>query len=386
MKERVLNKWLGALIGCICMYMLIGLNTLEVRADEGGCSYVANGMHAVGVEQYIDGHWYLQDQQTGNYVRGFVYLEDAGKMVYYNPADGQMLYGEQCVDGHWYFLNPHTGAVSYGFQYIENADKWVFYDRETGWMQYGEQCIDGHWYLLNSYTGAVTYGFQYIEKDNKWVFYDRVMGWMLYGEQCIDNGWYYLDPMTGAVSYQWTWLPNSEKWVYYDAFSGRMCHEWHNVGGKMHYFDKYTGELRFASNEMYDAWLMAQNMGSQTEYLMMINNSACRLFIFQGSKGNWTPLFDWACSPGKDSTPTVRGNYKVAARGLHFGEDKGYTCYYWTQFYGDYLFHSILYYPGSMNPMEPWLGQRLSHGCVRLSIENARWIYDRIPRGTKVYS
>ena len=153
----------------------------------------------------------------------------------------------------------------------------------------------------------------------------------------------------------------------------------------MHYFDKYTGELRFASNEMYDAWSMAQNMSSQTQYLMMINNSACRLFIFQGSKGNWTPLFDWVCSPGKDSTPTVRGNYTVAARGLHFGEDKGYTCYYWTQFYGDYLFHSILYYPGSMNPMEPWLGQRLSHGCVRLSIENARLIYDMIPRGTKVY-
>lgn len=143
---------------------------------------------------------------------------------------------------------------------------------------------------------------------------------------------------------------------------------------------------QFSSPEMYDAWRMAQGMSSQTNYLILINNAACRVFIFQGSKGNWTPLHDWVCSPGKPSTPTVRGFYNVAARGTHFGEDKGYTCYYWTQFYGDYLFHSILYYPYSMRVQEGELGKQLSHGCVRLSIENARWIYDNIPRGTRVYS
>ena len=26
----------------------------------------------------------------------------------------------------------------------------------------------------------------------------------------------------------------------------------------------------------------------------------------------------------------------------------------------------------------------LSHGCVRLQIDNAKWIYDNIPSGTKV--
>lgn len=30
------------------------------------------------------------------------------------------------------------------------------------------------------------------------------------------------------------------------------------------------------------------------------------------------------------------------------------------------------------------LGMRLSHGCVRLAIENAKWIYDNIPSGTTV--
>ena len=30
------------------------------------------------------------------------------------------------------------------------------------------------------------------------------------------------------------------------------------------------------------------------------------------------------------------------------------------------------------------LGINASHGCVRLALSNAKWIYDNIPRGTKV--
>ena len=34
--------------------------------------------------------------------------------------------------------------------------------------------------------------------------------------------------------------------------------------------------------------------------------------------------------------------------------------------------------------MDGRLGMHLSHGCVRLDIDNAKWIYDNIPYGTKV--
>ena len=36
--------------------------------------------------------------------------------------------------------------------------------------------------------------------------------------------------------------------------------------------------------------------------------------------------------------------------------------------------------------MDDRLGMHLSHGCVRLNINNAKWIYDNIPRGTTVVS
>ena len=34
--------------------------------------------------------------------------------------------------------------------------------------------------------------------------------------------------------------------------------------------------------------------------------------------------------------------------------------------------------------MDGRVGVGVSHGCVRLQLENARWIYNNISRGTKV--
>ena len=46
--------------------------------------------------------------------------------------------------------------------------------------------------------------------------------------------------------------------------------------------------------------------------------------------------------------------YQVYGKGYSFGH--GYTCYYYTQFYGDYLFHSSPYYVNSNRVMDPTMG------------------------------
>lgn len=67
------------------------------------------------------------------------------------------------------------------------------------------------------------------------------------------------------------------------------------------------------------------------------------------------------------------------------GQLATFTCWYYTQFYGNYLFHSVLYNRGSMTHIQDGtLGKQVSHGCVRLDINNAKWLYDNIPNGTKV--
>lgn len=121
---------------------------------------------------------------------------------------------------------------------------------------------------------------------------------------------------------------------------------------------------------------------SSTNWLLLVNLSSCKVGVYQGGRGSWQQVFYWDCGPGKPSTPTVTGEFTVTGKGYSFGH--GYTCYYYTQFYGDYLFHSIKYYQGTFNVMDGRLGVQVSNGCVRLALQNAKWLYENIPYGTKV--
>ena len=139
--------------------------------------------------------------------------------------------------------------------------------------------------------------------------------------------------------------------------------------------------IRVITNKMLSK---AQSFSSNTKWLILVDTKSNKVGIYYGSKGNWTQKKYWSCTSGAASTPTVKGSFTVQSKGLSFGS--GYTCWYYTQFYGNYLFHSVLYNPGSKTSIQDGrLGINASHGCVRLSLSNAKWIYDNIPRGTKVY-
>ncbi|WP_346708054.1 L,D-transpeptidase family protein [Massilistercora timonensis] len=128
----------------------------------------------------------------------------------------------------------------------------------------------------------------------------------------------------------------------------------------------------------------AQSYSSQTKWLILVDTKKNKVGIYYGRKGDWEEKRSWDCTTGKASTPTPKGIFTVKARGLSFGSST-YTCWYYTQFYGDYLFHSVLYNKGSKSSIQDGrLGMNLSHGCVRLKLSNAKWIYDNIPSKTKV--
>jgi hypothetical protein len=210
------------------------------------------------------------------------------------------------------------------------------------------------------------------------------------------GSWHYAYD-SGAEAIGWASINGS--WYYFNG-SGAMQTGWLNWGGKSYYLDPSTGKMAtgFAAGSYFDpdgAWLcysweassavnLARSVGSSTNYLLLIDNSNCTTWVFKWVNGDWCAIYKWVCSPGKASTPTVRGTYYIGSRGYSFGQ--GFTCYYWTQFYGNYLFHSVLYYEGSRTVMDGTLGVPASHGCVRLDINNAYWINQNIPSGTRVYS
>ena len=144
----------------------------------------------------------------------------------------------------------------------------------------------------------------------------------------------------------------------------------------------YYTEKKFTSGPDATMYARANLYSSPSSYLIMVDGQTHRVGIYQGKKGMWQCVKYWACGDGKASTPTVRGEFNVGSRGYYFDSGK-YRCFWWTQFYGNYLFHSVLCWPdGSV--ANGTVGVGISHGCVRLEKQNAKWIYDNIPKGTKV--
>ncbi len=94
-------------------------------------------------------------------------------------------------------------------------------------------------------------------------------------------------------------------------------------------------------------------------------------------------------STGTPDQPTPVGSFRLQNRGeWFFSRRYGQGGFYWVSFknWGEYLFHSV---PTDQHkriiPEEAAkLGTPASHGCVRLSLEDARWFYENMPAGTRV--
>lgn len=137
-------------------------------------------------------------------------------------------------------------------------------------------------------------------------------------------------------------------------------------------------------NNNATAFVNSSDFSSPTEYFIWVDTKKIKVNIFRGSKNKWNLIYSYLCTIGKKSTPTPKGTFSIGIKGLYFGVERGYKCWYYTQFKGNYLFHSIIYnLDGSVR--DGRLGMALSDGCVRLAKENAKWIYDNIPESTKVY-
>jgi lipoprotein-anchoring transpeptidase ErfK/SrfK len=133
-------------------------------------------------------------------------------------------------------------------------------------------------------------------------------------------------------------------------------------------------------------YYIAQKFSSPTNWLILLDRGARIVQLYTGSRGNWTENKRIVCDVGKPSTPTVTGEFNLGSKMLYFltGEDR---CWYASQITGGYLFHSVIY-DGQSSPVrivDGTLGAAVSHGCVRMEINNAKYIYDNVPSGSKIY-
>lgn len=126
---------------------------------------------------------------------------------------------------------------------------------------------------------------------------------------------------------------------------------------------------------------------SDTDYLIWTDVYRQLTYIFKGEKGNWNLVKTMKCSTGKNKSLTPSGEFKIEYKFPYFGMDKGYRCKNALVIFRDYMYHSILFdVTGKyVRTGQYQLGQRVSHGCIRLSEEDSAWLYKNIPEYTKVY-
>lgn len=123
-------------------------------------------------------------------------------------------------------------------------------------------------------------------------------------------------------------------------------------------------------------------------YWIKVNTKQNVVTVYKKSGNDYIPIKAMVCSTGKSKSPTPLGTYRMKTKigwcklvGNVWGR-------YSIVIKGNYLFHSVPLKKKSRNSMQPKeynkLGTNCSHGCVRLATMDAKWIWDKCPKGTKI--
>lgn len=124
-----------------------------------------------------------------------------------------------------------------------------------------------------------------------------------------------------------------------------------------------------------------------TNFWIDVSLTKQRVFLMN----NQTTLYTMYASTGSDESPTPSGTFYIQPEHgeAFYNANSGEGAKYWRSFldHGIYLFHSVpTDQAGHFIPSEAAeLGKKSnSHGCIRLSVADAKWFYTNIPVNTKV--
>ena len=328
----------------------VDFNCNTIEKNENGWWYLKGGkvdFNYNGIGYNSNGWWYCRggkvDFKYNGYAEGTV---NGVKGIYY--FQGSKLSTVSTVakyNGTWVYVN--KGRVDYSYTgFGQNQYGWWFF--ENGKLDFNRRGV---------YKGTVN-------GSNAW--------WN------VEGGKVTLDKTTIGANSNGEWYCKNGKVEF--NYNGDF-----NYNGET---DKIKGGKVVTSVDQQRMQNKAQEYSSDTGYLILINRDDSKVMVLEGYYGNWSCKFYCDCNCGSPEHFTPPGTFRTTSlHMLYFGPDDEYRCWYATQFYGDVLFHSVLYQGGEDAPntiIDGRLGVNTSKGCVRLQIENAKWIYNNIPTGTKV--
>ena len=145
-----------------------------------------------------------------------------------------------------------------------------------------------------------------------------------------------------------------------------------------------------ADEETQRLLFSADPVGDWTEYKLEISLDDQYVYVYElNDQGEYEQIDAFICSTGLgDSTP--RGIFTKTQPLDRWHYFTKFECWaqYAYQIEGDILFHSVLYSYRDTSTLRVnsvyALGSKASHGCVRLQVEDAKWIYENCASGTVV--
>lgn len=123
-------------------------------------------------------------------------------------------------------------------------------------------------------------------------------------------------------------------------------------------------------------------------YIRINRKQNCITIYTLDEQGEYTvPYKAMICSTGLYNA-TPRGTFQISTKYRWRELYGGVYGQYATRIHGGVLFHSVPYYKKSESALctdkYNKLGQQASMGCVRLTVEDAKWIAENCPAGTTV--
>lgn len=396
------------------------------------------GAMAIGMTQ-VEGKTYIfadsknfPNNKLGMRLSGF--RKYNGKVYYLSPDNGVMQTGWKTIQGYKYYFGTN-GVRREGFQKV-GSKKYYFapysFDKKhPGRMVTGISKIGGKYYYLNKY-GVLKTGWIVDNGVRGW--YDcngaaGKTGWKKKGDEWFymkangmaRTGWlklnatstYFLDKAAkGAMVVGPKKMP-SGKIVFFDTEGRRATTVgWKGFGEYYYYTNKYgtcyvnktidgikldsLGRTKMSTMDM-----KAQGYSSNTNYLVLCDKSTYTVCIYKGSKGHWTRIKGpWNCTHGGSRTPaytsdgkekyiTFTGRLTKRSATWGWGDFEYTSAAFCMNLSSGNFFHSVLFNKGSrsnpynLSPVDGNLRTNWSHGCIRLALPNAEWVWDNIPAGTR---
>ncbi len=158
--------------------------------------------------------------------------------------------------------------------------------------------------------------------------------------------------------------------------------------------DQRTWEALFAEEGAVDT-LSTPKPAAKVPYFFEVDvrNQLTKVWKYDEQTKDYTILYKtFLCSTGTTSHPTAPGTYTLNGRRSTWAEFPnwgGGMAQYWVRIDEYNAFHSLLYSTNDQMALVVSsynkLGQRASHGCVRLTLADAKWIYDNVEEGMRVW-